>query len=132
MLGDVGQLLPYDPAFSESWWVKVILELGVPGLLLFAALLGWLVVRAYRAHRAVRDPRLIAVSAALLGFVIWVVLYLTKGPAIDLDPVNVYFWLFAGVLLRLPTFSREPIAATVASAAPEIGISTEAVGNLKL
>jgi hypothetical protein len=29
------------------------------------------------------------------------VVSLFKGPYIDLDPLNVYFWLFAGMLLGL-------------------------------
>ncbi len=113
VLGDTSALLPYDPSFSESWWVKIILELGLPGLLLFGALLAWLLLRAYRAHRAIRDPRLAAVSGAMLALLLWVLLYSTKGPAFDLDPLNVYFWLFAGMLLRLPSIDRatepEPI-----------------------
>jgi hypothetical protein len=110
VLGSSDVFLSYAP-FSESWWVKVILELGVPGLLLFGLLFGWLIARAYRAHRTIGDPGLAATSAALLAFTAWVILYLTKGPQIDLDPVNVYFWLFGGILLGIPSLAKQGIRA---------------------
>lgn len=111
VLGTSATWLSYDPGFSESWWVKVILELGIPGLLLFGALFGWLGLRALRAHREIRDPGLLAASAALIAFLAWVFVYMTKGIQFDLDPVNVYFWLFSGVLLRLPSLGGD-VAAT--------------------
>ena len=43
---------------SESWWVKVVLELGLPGLLIVAGFLGSIVVVAYAAHRHLEDPGL--------------------------------------------------------------------------
>jgi hypothetical protein len=102
----LGGALPLNLAagetFSESWWVKVVLELGVAGLAAAAVLMGWLLVTGYRAYRRLADPRLRQVSAALLAFLLWTLVYLTKGAEIDLDPINVYFWLFAGILLRLP------------------------------
>jgi hypothetical protein len=47
----------------------------------------------------------------LLAFLCWAVLSAMKGPFIDLDPVNVYFWLFAGVLARVPVLERIEEAA---------------------
>jgi hypothetical protein len=94
-------------SFSESWWVKVVLELGLPGLAIVALLMGWLLVLGYRSHRAVADPRLRQVSAALLAFLLWTLVYMTKGVELDLDPINVYFWLFAGILIRLPLLPEE-------------------------
>ncbi len=41
-------------------------------------------------------------GAALLAFLIWNLIYNLKGQYMDIDPINVYFWLFAGVLARLP------------------------------
>ena len=33
---------------------------------------------------------------------IWSLVYAVKGQYLDLDPLNVYFWLFAGMLFKLP------------------------------
>ena len=105
--GALPLVLASGQGFSESWWVKVVMELGLPGLVAAAALMGWLLVGGHRSHRRLADPGLRQVSAALLAFLLWTLVYLTKGAEIDLDPINVYFWLFAGILLRLPTLQGE-------------------------
>jgi hypothetical protein len=90
-------------AQSESWWVKIVLELGLPGLAIVVALLGWITLRGFAALRMTRDSALRTSSAVLLAFLIWNFVYFTKGAYIDLDPIDVYFWLFAGILARLPS-----------------------------
>jgi hypothetical protein len=40
--------------------------------------------------------------------VIWNVIYCLKGQYFDLDPLNVYFWLFVGLLFKLPALDAEP------------------------
>jgi hypothetical protein len=88
--------------WQESWWVKVVLELGVPGLLLVCLLFTIIIWRALHDHRTLHDPRLRAISAAFIAFLIWNLIYGLKGQYLDLDPVNVYFWLLMGVLAKLP------------------------------
>ena len=39
----------------------------------------------------------------LISFLVALGLYCFKGWVIDLDPINIYFWMFAGLLTRLPT-----------------------------
>jgi hypothetical protein len=97
--------------WAESWYAKTILELGIAGFLVVIALFGGILVRSARSHRSLRDPQLRAISAALLGFLCWAVLSAVKGPFIDLDPVNVYFWIFAGALARVPELEHSGGAA---------------------
>jgi hypothetical protein len=54
-----------------------------------------------------------AYAQALLAFLIVAIVNEWKGSYLDIDPLNVYFWLFAGVLLRTP-FLRAPTFAEVA------------------
>ncbi len=97
---------------QESWYVKAAVELGVAGFVVVLALVATLLALGVRSHRRLRDPGLRAVSASLLAFLIWNALYGFKAPYIDLDPINVYFWLFAGVLFKLPALERpEPAVA---------------------
>ena len=98
-------IFPVLGRWQESWYVKTWIELGLAGLLIVLALFGTIVVRAVRAHLAVRDPGLRASSAALLAVVIWSIVYIAKSQYIDLDPLNVYFWLFVGLLFRVPTLA---------------------------
>ena len=41
---------------------------------------------------------------------LWSIVYIAKSQYIDLDPLNVYFWLFVGLLFRVPTLAAcEPV-----------------------
>ena len=95
---------------QESWYVKTYLELGVFGLAIVLALLGTIVYRASRVHIRLRDPRLKMVSAAILALMGWVLIYSLKAQYFDLDPINIYFWLFAGILMGLPRLERREAA----------------------
>lgn len=95
----------------ESWWVKSLLELGVVGLAITVALLLTILQRLATSHRRLRDPSLRAVSAAFVALVIYVIFYNFKGSYLDLDPMNVLFWLFVGVALKLPRLESEEAAA---------------------
>lgn len=91
----------------ESFPGKAILELGVPGLIVAVALFGWLLLSGYRRLRQVRDGSLRAFGIGLLSLLILVVAYLYKGTVLDYDPLNVYFWLFAGILMKLPELGAD-------------------------
>lgn len=86
----------------EGWYVKTYLELGVLGLVLVALLFGTILVRAVRAHLAVSSTSLGAVTAVLVAVVAWTLIYNFKGQYLDFDPLNVYFWLFAGLAFKVP------------------------------
>jgi hypothetical protein len=90
----------------ESWYVKVVLELGIVGLLLVALLMGSIMVRGLHNHFRLRDARLRVVSAAILAFLAWNLVYDTKAQYLDFDPINVYFWLLVGVLAKVAVLDR--------------------------
>ena len=94
----------YDPrsfvAF-ENYYAKAVYELGIPGLLIVIGLFLTLIVLGCKAHRSLQDPGLRSCSAAILAFVITMALNSFKGWQIDLDPINVYFWVFTGILFKL-------------------------------
>jgi hypothetical protein len=100
-----GTLVQSGPGY-ESWLVKVIIELGLPGLVLVTALCAWILGAGLWNHFRLRDSSLGVVSAALLSILIWNLVYFLKGFYIDLDPMNVYFWLFAGMLARIPSLDH--------------------------
>jgi len=90
----------------QNYYAKVVYELGIPGLLLLCTLFGVLIWQGLRWRRRLTDPALRTCSAALTAFLITVALNSFKGWLVDLDPVNVYFWVFAGVLAKLPYLER--------------------------
>jgi hypothetical protein len=92
----------------ENFYAKAVVELGVPGLIMVVwllAVIGW---RGYRGFRGLDNKVLRAFGAGLLSFYIVVLVYLIKGSVLDYDPINVYFWLLCGVLLKLPRLDRVP------------------------
>ncbi|GAG83775.1 unnamed protein product, partial [marine sediment metagenome] len=100
----------YDPrsfvAF-ENYYAKAVYELGIPGLLIVIGLFLTLIVLGYKAHRNLQDPGLRSCSAAILAFVITIALNSFKGWQIDLDPINVYFWVFTGILFKLEYLEQQ-------------------------
>jgi hypothetical protein len=111
-----GQTEPFTGVggtWYESWYVKAHLELGVAGLVILALLLGVLTTRALRQHRRLRDPQLKVVSASLIGLLLWNLIFNVKAQYLDIDPMNVYFWLLLGLLLKLPALDpAEPPTAS--------------------
>ena len=85
----------------ENYYAKAVYELGVAGLIIVLALFVILIIYGYRIHHRIKDTELRSCSAAILAFIVTMMLNSFKGWQIDLDPVNVYFWLFAGILLKL-------------------------------
>jgi hypothetical protein len=105
------QLETVSGPVQEAWYVKTYLELGVFGLAIVVALLLTILVRAFRVHQRLRDPRLKVVSAGILALIGFVLVYNAKAQYFDLDPINVYFWLFSGILMKLPLLERETLEA---------------------
>jgi O-antigen ligase len=87
----------------ENFYAKAAYELGLPGLLLITALFGWIVWSGWRVTKA-RGDELRPCAAALTAFAICLAVNSFKGWQLDLDPVNVYFWVFAGILCRIGAF----------------------------
>ena len=105
-----------DPqAFTaiENYYAKVVYELGLEGLVVVVGLWASLIVIGGRIHRRLRGRPLRSCSAALLAFVILIAVTNVKGWLVDLDPLNVYVWVFAGVLMKLGVFEARSSPAEV-------------------
>jgi hypothetical protein len=86
----------------ENYYAKARVELGVPGMIVVIILMVQIALSGYWVRRRVSDRALNYFVATLTAFFTIVVAYLVKGSPIDYDPLNVYFWLFLGMLLNLP------------------------------
>lgn len=89
--------------FDEVQYAKTVHELGIFGLIPFLVIVGGLVARAVLGPLQVRDPQLRRAYAAFAGFVVIVFLYFFKAWVIDVDPANVMFWVFVGLMFRTAT-----------------------------
>ena len=93
-------------ALIETYYPKLIFEIGPMGAFLFLALVTTLTVATFKAYRSVRDKSLRGYGASFWTFVL-VISYNTYYYPLDVDPVAVYYWFFAGVILKLPVLDQQ-------------------------
>jgi hypothetical protein len=90
----------------ENYYAKAVTELGVIGLTVVVALFLILMSHGFRVYRQLHDQGLRSCSAAILAFIVTMALNSFKGWQIDLDPINVYFWIFSGFILKLDRLDK--------------------------
>jgi hypothetical protein len=95
----------YDPsAFVgiENYFAKAVYELGFPGLIIVGGLFATIIAAGVNVRARARFAELRCWASAFLAFFIVMFFNSFKGWLVDLDPVNVYYWVFCGLLLKLP------------------------------
>ncbi|MEA5514526.1 hormogonium polysaccharide biosynthesis protein HpsL [Nodularia sp. UHCC 0506] len=101
----------------ETYYPKVLYEVGIVGVLGFLALVTTLTITGFKTYRAIKDPNFRTYGAALWVFILFIS-YNTYYYPLDVDPVAVYYWFFAGVLFKLQVLDKqeaqnaEPIKTT--------------------
>ncbi|MEM7772146.1 MAG: hormogonium polysaccharide biosynthesis protein HpsL [Cyanobacteria bacterium P01_A01_bin.37] len=90
----------------ETYYPKLIYEIGPMGALSFLGLVTVLTAQTFKAYRSVRDRTLRSYGASFWFYVLFIS-YNTYYYPLDVDPVAVYYWFFAGVLLKLPVLDKE-------------------------
>ncbi len=90
----------------ETWFPKVLYEIGPVGLIGFLIFVTALTVITFKAYRKLREPHLRSFAACFWVFILFIS-YNTYWYPLDTDPVAVYYWFFAGVLLKLPQIERQ-------------------------
>jgi hypothetical protein len=90
----------------ETFQPKLIYELGYPGMIAFQVMLLHLAFLTFRAYRSVKDKSLRSYGASFWVFVGFITLNTQYYP-LDVDPVSVYYWVLAGVILKLPTIDKQ-------------------------
>ncbi|GAB4140210.1 MAG: hypothetical protein Fur0046_15700 [Cyanobacteria bacterium J069] len=95
-----------DTELIETYYPKLLYEIGILGTLAFLVLVTVLTALTFWAYRPLRDRTLRGYGAALWLFVLFIS-YNTYYYPLDVDPVAVYYWFFAGVVLKLPELERQ-------------------------
>lgn len=92
----------------ENGYGQIILELGIPGLLLWILLAFAITRSAWRVVKGLKGTPWFAIGFAIFWYV-WLMVFPMSfyGMTIYQDFVmNAYFWLALGILFRLATFPR--------------------------
>jgi hypothetical protein len=97
----------------EVQYAKVVHELGIFGLVPFVLIVGGLSWHVLVGTLHMRDRALRRAHAAIGAFVMIIFLYFFKAWVIDVDPGNVFFWIFVGLLYRLSALDGVTAGAPV-------------------
>jgi hypothetical protein len=101
-----------DISFVETYHSKVLFELGYIGFALYMIFMTYLVYRAFRTYLSLKDPTLRGFAGSYWVLLLFVA-YLPYWYALDTDPVGVYYWIFAGVIFKLPVIEKQEKEAQI-------------------
>lgn len=90
----------------ETYHPKLLYEIGPLGL--FGVLLVYttLTVVTFRVYRATKDKNLRSYAASMWVFIL-LMSYCPYYYPLDVDPVGVYYWMAAGIVLKIPELERQ-------------------------
>lgn len=101
-----------DISFVETFHSKVLFELGYIGFALYMIFITHLVYLTFRTYRSLKDPTLRGFAGSYWVLLLFVA-YLPYWYALDTDPVGVYYWIFAGVIFKLPIIEKQEKEAKI-------------------
>jgi hypothetical protein len=90
----------------ETYYPKVLYEVGILGLLGFVGLVTTLTITAFKTYRSIKNRNFRSYGAALWVFILFIS-YNTYYYPLDVDPVAVYYWFAAGILFKLPVLDKQ-------------------------
>jgi hypothetical protein len=95
-------------SFLENYYAKAMIELGFIGFPVALSVFLTIVVKGLGAIRALKDKGLRGAAAVLVAFFIVIAIHSGKGWQVDYDPINIYLWIFAGILFKLTALDGTP------------------------
>lgn len=95
-----------DARLIETYYPKLLYELGYPGMFAFLAMALHLTFITFKAYRSVKDQHLRGYGASFWVFILFISINTYYYP-LDVDPVAVYYWFLVGVILKLPDIERQ-------------------------
>ena len=90
----------------ETYHPKLIYETGYLGVLAFIAVCSHLMIICFKSYRSVKEKNLRNLGSSFWVFLM-IISYFPYWYPLDTDPVAVYYWFFAGMILRLPFIDQQ-------------------------
>lgn len=90
----------------ETYHPKVLFEIGFMGLASVMLLYTILTIATFKAYRTTKEKNLRGYAASMWVFVLFISYFPYYYP-LDVDPVNVYYWLAAGIALKVPEIDKQ-------------------------
>ena len=85
----------------ETYYPMILYEVGILGVIAFLTVVSTLTAITFQAYRSIKNKFLRRWSICIWVFILFIS-YNTYYYPLAVDPVAVYYWFFAGVLLKLP------------------------------
>jgi hypothetical protein len=108
----------------ETYHPKVMAEVGIVGLVALVAFMTNLVVVTFKNYRSVKTSSIRSFGASFWVFIL-VITYFPYWYPLDTDPVAVYYWFFAGILLKLPAIDKHEIKQAELTTGENVSVSQE-------
>ena len=89
----------------ETFYPRLLYEIGWLGTLAFIGLVSLITVSTLKTYRRIQQLPLRSLGICLWLFILFIS-YNTFYYPLAVEPVNIYYWFFAGVLLKLPMLDR--------------------------
>ncbi|MBP0016500.1 MAG: hormogonium polysaccharide biosynthesis protein HpsL [Cyanobacteria bacterium SBLK] len=93
-------------ALVETFHPKLIYEMGLLGCLAFFSFTTNIVWETFRIRRSLKTPTIRNYASSLWVFIL-IISFNTYWYPLDTDPVAVYYWLFVGLLFKLPEIDKQ-------------------------
>jgi len=87
-------------ADTHNYFVKVLVETGVVGLVLFLCILGGIMGEGYRLFRRAQDPFFASLGLGIVGWLVCSIAANLFGDRWTYLQVNGYMWVIAGLVCR--------------------------------
>jgi len=94
---------------THNYFVKILVETGVVGLILFLLLVGKLFFEGFQVFRRSDDPFFASLGLGLVAWLTCVIVANFFGDRWSFLQVNAYMWVIAGMVAHMKTI-EEPVA----------------------
>ena len=92
--------------FIETFHVKLMFELGIISSLVFLGLVTSISYCLFKIVCSLRSPSLRQLSVCLWLFIL-LISYNPFFYPLDIDPIAIYYWLFVGIIVKLPILDKQ-------------------------
>jgi putative inorganic carbon (HCO3(-)) transporter len=117
---------------THNYFVKVLLETGVVGLLLFVWLLARLFGDGYRLFRRARDPFFASLGLGAVGWLVCAVVASLFGDRWSFLQVNGYMWVIAGLVAHALSIEQAALETSDSTASVDEHMTRGAYGTGQL
>ena len=92
--------------FSDNLWIELLVDLGLPGLIIFTLILISIIIKAFMGFLKIQNPEFKAVQWTLICALGAILIGAYGAEPILYNPEGAFFWFFSGVALRIPTLDQ--------------------------